>query len=241
LGLPSLVVETASNQRDILANLTDAGALISLGQDSESLAQSVVSQLTRLYEDDSCLSDISKRALDICDGKGAQRVAVSVFPEQAKDGAAVHLRAVVMSDAEVIFQWQSMPETRMYANNPVAPKWPEHVQWLQNKIEDNNSYQYMVMHGDTASGVVRLDCKRSGVGKSGYIVSIFVDPGRYRLGLGMAALKILRRLFPFEILYAQVHQDNSASRSLFESAGYVFEPDLDLYVQDNARSAEGVA
>ena len=52
-------------------------------------------------------------------------------------------------------------------------------------------------------------------------VSILVDPGKYRLGLGGAALSLLSQWRPASTIRAFVRQANDASKALFQAAGYV--------------------
>ena len=71
--------------------------------------------------------------------------------------------------------------------------------------------------------MLRLDVlDREGRGEDdSYEVSILVDPGKTRLGIGGAALRLGRRLVPSSILYASVHPENTASQRLFAGEGYV--------------------
>ena len=74
----------------------------------------------------------------------------------------------------------------------------------------------IILHGEVPAGVARLDRM-----PEGYEVSIAVDPGRFRLGLGGIALSLLHQLVPEAELWAHVQAENAASQALFRRAGYV--------------------
>lgn len=67
-------------------------------------------------------------------------------------------------------------------------------------------------------------------------VSILVEPERYRLGIGRAALALARTLRPEVRLRAEVRPGNEASAALFQAAGYVANGS-DWYVNDPEQAA----
>jgi RimJ/RimL family protein N-acetyltransferase len=156
---------------------------------------------------------------------GARRVAMELLPERATDSQPVTLRPAAMDDAQVIFEWQSAPETRRFARNPQLPALEEHLAWMAGRLKRQDSVFNIVLHGGVAAGVVRLDR----IGREGlrFEVSIVTAPGRHGLGIGKAALRLSRRLLPEAEFLAHVLPQNTASCALFQSAGYV--PDSDWF------------
>ncbi|MHA1598169.1 MAG: UDP-2,4-diacetamido-2,4,6-trideoxy-beta-L-altropyranose hydrolase [Alphaproteobacteria bacterium] len=138
------------------------------------------------------------------------------------DGATVQLRPAVMADCEVLLDWQRQPQTRRYFRNPEPPADGEHAAWMQARIAEKMIW--MLMLGDEAVGMVRLENKDDGAAE----VSVLIDSARHGMGLGAAALALVRAAHPTRTLVADVHPDNAASHALFRGGGY--EKDGDIYI-----------
>jgi len=219
LGLPSLVVVVADNQKQIAAALVAAGAAVSLGEKAALRDDDVAAALGDLAADAEKRAGLSRRGAVLCDGRGATRTAITLAPERAGDGREVTLRPVTPADGPLMLEWQRHPTTRRYARNPAVPGEAEHAAWLQARLGDPATLFNIVLHGAEPAGVLRLD-RMAWKGVANYEVSVLVDPGRRALGLGKAALRLALRLAPEAELFAEVHPDNTASHSLFQSAGF---------------------
>lgn len=121
LGVPTLLVELAENQRDNIAALVGAGAAISLGRADNLRAAAVAATFRDLVGAPERRAAMSRAAGLISDGRGAERVALALRPELARDGEHVGLRPVTAGDAELMLAWQSQPEARRHARNPLVP------------------------------------------------------------------------------------------------------------------------
>lgn len=75
LGVPSLFVIAADNQRDLADGLASAGAAESLGESNALQPDRVAAALTALTEDDARRIALGHNAAALCDGRGAARVA----------------------------------------------------------------------------------------------------------------------------------------------------------------------
>ncbi len=74
LGLPSLIVVLAENQRGIATALDQAGAALSLGPAKTLAEQELTAALRMMYQDDRQRAAMAERAAAICDGEGVRRV-----------------------------------------------------------------------------------------------------------------------------------------------------------------------
>jgi len=217
LGVPALVAIAADNQRPGTEALAAAGAVETLGDAADLDADRIAARLRAAIAEPERVAAMAAAALGLCDGLGAARAAIAVTGEPAaKDGAPVGLRRATRDDAATLLGWQRDPETRRHARNPTAPSEDEHRAWLDAKLADPGCALHLIAHGGAPAGTVRLD--RRGAG--GLEVSIAVAPDRHRLGIGKAALEVLRRLVPWAELWAEVLPENRASHRLFEAAGY---------------------
>ncbi len=219
LGLPSILVVIADNQRLVAASLAKAGAtrIATGGKDA-------AYQALALLEDRPAQRAMAAVAASLCDGRGAARIAAWIDPEHAKDGAPVRLRPVTADDEAVTFGWQVQPETRRFARDARVPTREEHRAWFAARRIHPDCLYNIVLHGDDPAGTIRLD-RRDG---AGWEVSIGIDAARHGIGLGRAALALARRLVPEAPLLAQILPGNDTSRALFTRAGYA--PDGPWYV-----------
>ena len=212
LGLPTLLLVIADNQRINAEALSALGAAQIVVADTNSL----VGAINALAGDGDALTRMSQAVSRLSDGLGAIRVCQAVGPvPQARDGQPVCLRPAQAADADIILAWQRRPETRRFARNSDIPSEAEHFSWMRAKLDDPGCVMNLILHGETPAGFVRLDRAAAG-----YEVSIAIDPERFRLGIGSIALALLHQLLPDEDLWAHVHDENIASRTLFQRAGY---------------------
>jgi len=87
LGLPSLMVVLADNQRPAAAALAERGAALVVDLAAPDFEAQFDRALTRLMIDAELRKQLAQRSAEICDGRGAERVA-SAFLERIRAGAA---------------------------------------------------------------------------------------------------------------------------------------------------------
>ena len=75
LGLPTLMIITADNQKKIACELEAAGAAVVMGQGQDAEVDALSVEIQSLSKDVWRLSQMAKAAASICDGQGALRVA----------------------------------------------------------------------------------------------------------------------------------------------------------------------
>lgn len=218
LGVPSILIVIADNQRRVAASLVDAGAA-RLARDGKDAA----AQAMALLNDRPARLAMSAAAASLCDGRGAARIAIWIDPEAAKDGRPVRLRPVESADETITLAWQRQPETRRFARDSSVPTAESHRAWFADRRTDPDCLFHIVLHGGEPAGTVRLDRR-----DEGWEVSIAIDAARHGGGVGRAALALARRLVPESPLLAHILPGNDASRALFARAGYA--PDGPWYV-----------
>ncbi len=219
MGLPTLMLITADNQRTVARNLVETGAAMMIGDGERVTAESVAEALKFLMDRPHRLMEMRRQALTVCDGLGAGRVVIEVAPLMTRDGDQISLRPATIADSDLIFDWQSDPFTRRYFNNPKAPGRNGHTEWMKATIADPGRHLNVIMRNDVPVGVLRLDL-RSGVAEPYYDVSIFIAREHAGQRIGTAALRTARHLIPQAGFVADVIAENTASRALFRAAGY---------------------
>jgi len=204
LGLPTLLLVLADNQRDAARALALAGAAWSPGDLHIGPADWLAEGLRRL-SDPAALTAMSIAAARITDGKGTFRVADALeWP--------LHLRAATMADAETVWHWRERLPSCHFRAGP-NPGLPHHLAWWAKALRSSACHLLM------AEGAhLRLD-----IAGHGAAVSILLAPEARRRGLGLRLLALLERharRLGLKTLTAEAATGNEASCALFRSAGY---------------------
>ena len=221
LGLPSIQVTVAENQREIARLMADAGAAMDAGSVNEGLSQRLRAITAGLLKDGAKRRSMSVAASALIDGRGAAKIALAMLDESlAKNGAMVRLRLAAANDEQWLLKIQQHPQTRRYFRNAVIPTAEAHHEWMRRVLTDPRRLLLAITADDKPVGSVRLDRLPDDGGPVRYEVSIAIDPDRHGLGIGTAALRMVRALMPGAVLDATVFPDNKPSQSLFIGAGF---------------------
>jgi UDP-2,4-diacetamido-2,4,6-trideoxy-beta-L-altropyranose hydrolase len=211
LGLPTVAVIVAENQRPSATALSDAGAVIVVERVEE-----VSAALRALIGDPHRLAQMSTVAFAITDGRGADRVASAVLGKSTELAAPVELRPATMDDAETLWLWRNDPLTRAQSRNTEPIAWTSHVRWLSLAFADAGQRILIAESDGIPVGTIGFHS----TGGAGSEVSITVSAGERGRGLGRAILSAACAQSPTQDVYASVRIENESSRRLFESSGF---------------------
>ena len=139
-----------------------------------------------------------------------------------------YLRQIEEGDAKIIFEWQSNPITRQYFFDPTIPSYDEHHTWVRDRVTHHFTTTFIIIDEEEASGIVRLDTYDNK--NNSYIISILIDPVKYRKGLAEKALMEICEKYKTSELYARVKIKNLPSRQLFKKCGFI-NVESDLYLK----------
>ncbi|MGI4863283.1 MAG: UDP-2,4-diacetamido-2,4,6-trideoxy-beta-L-altropyranose hydrolase [Janthinobacterium lividum] len=187
---------------------------------SEGLAVSLAEALALPETELPTLADQQvPRQRALFDGKASERLQ-DVFQELAAS-QQYQLRRATTDDAALYFAWANDPAVRQNAIHPEPIAWETHVAWLGRRLEDANSYLYML---STAAGepVGQVRVEFDGPGQPGIIDYSLASAFRGQ-GLGSVllrrALQRLRHERPTlagGAVLGQVKVSNPASARVFE-------------------------
>ncbi len=240
LGLPSIVVVLADNQRDICRLVTEAGAAVDAGTLDKNFAKRLAACITDLVGGSEARSRMSLAASDIIDGHGPRRILAVIAGEAvAKDGRRVRMRRAEATDETWLLALQRAPQTRAHFKNPGIPTAEEHHHWMRRTLCDNDIFLAIVEVDGARAGMIRLDRTFDAAGANAYAISVAVSPAMHGQGIGSAALALARRLMPTTTLIADVLPANAASKSLFLRAGFIL-LDRNRYQSCPSRSTIGL-
>jgi RimJ/RimL family protein N-acetyltransferase len=230
LGLPSLLIGIAENQRANAAVMAQSGGAISCGflttDPREQVAGELAAAIGKLLEQPDLKQNLSLIAATLCDGRGIDRIVVANLSGlQIADGNRLSLRLMEPTDETMLLDWQGAAETRRHALNPNVPSPAEHHAWFAAKLLAPADLPLIAEINGEAAGYVRLDWRGESNGAPIYLVSIATAPGHYRRGIGKGMLQLARQLAPGAVLLAQIQPGNTASIGLFHQLGYDLQPD----------------
>lgn len=221
LGLPSIIIPIADNQRTIASELhaVRAGLVIETSDITSQLANGL--QLLNAH-----YSEFRHNGLALADGLGTNRVVhllnqllnIDAANRVANTSNSIALRLATKNDIQQVYQWQCLPQTRQYALNRRTPTWLAHEQWMLKQLDSLGDYFYIIEYADDslAVGVVRMNQIAAQV----YQLSIYVDPQYHYQGIATAALAYVDAIHFDVTLHATVLIENTASQQLFCRAQY---------------------
>ncbi len=237
LGLPTLVLVIADNQRPGAERLAASGAAWFVDDDPAAIAE----RFAALLADAPTRQKMAEAGRALIDGRGLDRILLPLMPPQSILDGRVSLRLMEAADEALLLDWQRHPETRRYARSAASPTEAEHAAWYRRLLESPNRLPFFVQEdtpmGPQPVGYVRLDWREEPV--PGWEISIATAPDHYRRGIGRAALNLASALVPREPILAHVLPENDASHGLFRAAGYL--PFTDGWYRLSPRLIESVA
>jgi UDP-2,4-diacetamido-2,4,6-trideoxy-beta-L-altropyranose hydrolase len=206
LGLPTIQILTADNQKYIANNLHSIKAIELI--DNISKIPLKIKKIVKSYKKISLISS------SIVDGCGVQKV-INCIRLNDKYINPFQLKPIELGDSDFIYSLQNK-ETRKYFINPKIPSHIEHAEWFDNIFSSHKSQLFIIQFEGYSSGVLRLDNI-----DSGFIEVSIIILKKYRgRGLAKKVLTILENLVLNRVLKATIHKDNNLSKKIFTLSGY---------------------
>jgi UDP-2,4-diacetamido-2,4,6-trideoxy-beta-L-altropyranose hydrolase len=215
LGLPTITICIAENQRQQISDAAEAGLLYELIGDEHNLVDVIRDHLKSLLEAPSLTRLISQTGMKLVDGRGSLRVAGVI------EASSIKIRLAVKSDLKNLFDWRNDLKIRNSSRNSDPILWEDHQRWFNTVLANKKTELIIGSIGNKTVGVVRFDMEDSAAE-----VSIYLVPNGGFSGLGrhllLSAEEWLKRTRPeIRIIRACVLGENKASKSLFMNSNYV--------------------
>lgn len=215
LGLPTLALSLAENQRIVLERAARRGLVVApagLAPDPQALAM----HLRSLIANPSLRHHVSSSALAAVDARGAFRVASFM------QYAGIRVRPARADDSEALLAWRNQPAIRSASRDTAEISHADHEAWLAGVLASGQRQLLVGELGGEPIGVVRFDSDSDGGSAE---VSIYRIPSPATAGAGPSLLRAaeawLHGQHPgIRLLRAEVLRDNLPSHQLFLDAGY---------------------
>jgi len=215
LGLPTLALCVAENQRNLIAHASRAGLIYAVDGDNPS-ADKLARHIQALMENSGLRALISSAGTALVDGRGAARVAAAL------SGGAIAMRLATQADCDALHEWRNHPSVRLVSRNQKETSLEDHRRWFASVRASASRDLLVGESGGTPVGVVRFD--RQGDCAE---VSIYLVPGAVTAARGqgsallLSAEEWLARSHPqVKTVKAEVLDGNQPSLGLFERCGY---------------------
>ena len=215
-GIPMITVVLSENQKKNAAILEKCGAALSIGGHTK-IREDLILDIFKLIQSKNVRERLSQNAMTLVDGQGSARVVMHMQDER------VRLRNVVPEDCRLLWEWANDPEVRKNAFNQDYIKYSTHNDWFNKKLNSHDSFIFIAVdRDDTPVGQVRFDSADESA-----LVDISIDPKKRKLHYGKELLEKGIAMFfnesAVESIYAYVKLGNTASRKIFENAGFLAE------------------
>jgi len=159
MGLPSVILMLAENQRGIAEGLDTLGTALNLGWYAEINASDLAQALRILMSSLVRRKAMSEKGRHLVDGAGTNRV-VSVINEAIQAfPAADHLqvRRACFQDAELLWQWANDPIVRANSFRPEAISLDEHIEWYKGKLTSSDTRIWILELNRVPVAQIRYD------------------------------------------------------------------------------------
>jgi UDP-2,4-diacetamido-2,4,6-trideoxy-beta-L-altropyranose hydrolase len=222
LGVPTLALPIADNQRESMRVLTEWGFVEGPDQDPDEIGAEanypISIKMQRLALDEDRRTLLARRGRQLVDGRGVLRVA-EVLRGQAAGG--IHLRPVSPEDCFLLWEWANDSVVRAHSFSPESISWAQHIKWFQSRREDPNTVHFIATNEESAPiGQVRFDIHSTNAEISLSINAPFRGRGLAAELIRLAVGELFRITPSVVSVQAHVKPTNQASIRAFEKAGF---------------------
>lgn len=215
MGLPSVVITLAQNQRGIGAALQHAGAALDGGWYENLDPRNVAGQIDSLAGSETKRSRMTAIGRGLVDSYGGKRVV-----EAMSGRRFLYLRDPEESDSRQVWKWANDPDTRAASFSGEMIPWHAHAAWFLQKLSDPQ-HRFLMIMDDTLRLVGHM---RYQVEDRHATVSINLAPDQRGKGYGVRSLRQgTERLFResgIDMIHAYIKSENRPSLAAFHKAGY---------------------
>ncbi|MBD2691076.1 UDP-2,4-diacetamido-2,4,6-trideoxy-beta-L-altropyranose hydrolase [Anabaena catenula] len=214
MGLPSLILILAENQRAIAQKLNELGTAINMGYYDHVRITEIAAAIEQLINSANIRTQMTKGSQKLIDSKGSHRVLSYIEKDLLK------WRFVCAEDCQLLWQWANDIDVRAasFCSEPIP--WEHHVQWLNSKLASDNCVFYIVTdYKNFPIGQVRYDLENEQAN-----VSVSIDKQFRHQGYGSYLLNITQKqLFQDQNItriHAYIKLCNQSSIKTFTKVGF---------------------
>jgi UDP-2,4-diacetamido-2,4,6-trideoxy-beta-L-altropyranose hydrolase len=227
MGLPSIIVQTADNQKELVRALVAQAVSPDVGPlQSDDFPTRLRMAIEMDFHGGCNLDQCIATAALHCDGKGAlqvrERLVLAVNSRtDAHNKPVLKVRSASFSDMHDVWLWRNVGVTLSHYRSKAAPSLASHAAWFRAALDDSRRWMAIVEVDKVPAAHVRFDrvYDRAGLAE----VSIYLNPAFRGRGLGRHVLRAAiaeARNRDLTCFCAEAHTANGASRRIFADAGF---------------------
>ncbi|CAC5345711.1 MULTISPECIES: UDP-2,4-diacetamido-2,4,6-trideoxy-beta-L-altropyranose hydrolase [Planktothrix] len=214
MGLASILLILAENQRAIAEKLATLNLAVNLGWHQDVKEQEIASTLSQILQSPEQRSKMIKVSQQIVDGEGSSKIVRNL------EANSIQLRPVIEDDCEILWHWANDPVIRSVSFSSEYISWSDHVQWFASKLGDQNCVFYIALNPDNVPiGQVRYEITDKEATISLALAESFRGQG-YGGNLILLGCKKLGQNSGIEIINAYIKPNNLASIRAFLKSGF---------------------
>jgi UDP-2,4-diacetamido-2,4,6-trideoxy-beta-L-altropyranose hydrolase len=217
LGIPTLVITVAENQRAVAASLHRRGLVNWLGHQGEVDLARLENALRAAIERGND-GTISRLCRAVVDGRGVERTVAAMTLDEH---TSLVLRDVVAADEALLLDWANDPVTRMNSFRAHHIADDEHRAWFLSRLNDMGKCRMFIVETTRGIPVGQVRFERNG---ETWEINYSVGPPYRARGIGRTALELaLMKLRSSEVgaaVVGRVTRTNLASQRIFRSLGF---------------------
>ena len=216
LGVPSIVIDLADNQRLLGRELNSMGIAIHIPREKANAAN-LSHALRELIPDERRRREMSEKGMGLVDGKGSQR-AVAALRAQG-----IQLRDAQTEDAPLLWNWANDPKVRAASFSGQAISWDEHSDWMARKLREKNCRIWVAEENGCPLGTVRAH--RTSEDRAELGITIAPELRGYGLAVWLIRKGVERtaEMWGLSASHALIKPENLSSIRAFEGAGFEFD------------------
>lgn len=211
LGLPSVVLQLADNQRNGLQALARQGCVVMIEN-----ASHLLPVIENFLHDKNALRRISQDASALVLGGGAHNVVTLVMDKKCD----YSLRPMQLADLPIVRSWRNHPAVRNYMFQQDEISEHEHRQWFANKQQDANTHLLIFEKNNEPIGFLNLKINKLAVIDWGFYLSPSAQGGLGKK-LGKMGVEYCFNELKAEAIFGEVLVSNIRSQKLHERLGFI--------------------
>lgn len=217
MGLPSIVMILAENQKSVADEIAKTGMALNLGW-YNLVDQSLISQtINQIILSKDKRTNIAEIGQILIDGLGTNRLIKKL------NAISISIRPVSALDCELIWKWVNDSLVRSSAFRTEFIPFVEHKEWFYSKLQSVQCFQFIGYNDKNQPiGQIRFDTVRTGEVEVDVSVADDFRGKEYGVQLIKKGINELLKVSNVKIVHSFIKQNNHASESTFIKAGFVF-------------------
>lgn len=214
MGLPSVIMVSAENQRSNAQNLEELGVACNLGWHASLTPTKIADTISSIMNAAEQRKKMSQSGKRLVDGMGAERVSLALMD------LILNIRPATEEDARLVWEWANDPVTRTasFSSDPIP--WSDHTRWFDSKLKSENCLFFLITREDGLPvGQVRYDKE----GKEA-VISVSLEESFRGHGYGSAILRLASNKVMasegIDVIHAYIKKNNEASKRAFIKGGF---------------------